>query len=165
MKALNHKEITKKYLLFLLNFTVLLAVTVFCYYLYLRTNQQQARMIVEKQKEHEYIFIKRQELERKLDTLTQYMNTLGTGQVENEEEQERRISRIKNAANQELGRLKENGDPMPYLLFDKALTSASYTSNSKHILLEAKTKEDEKRKELEDCIEADKKFQRKLISN
>lgn len=165
MKALNHKEITKKYLLFLLNFSVLLIITVVCYYFYLKTDQQQARLIIEKQKEHEYIFAKRAELEKKVDTLTQYLTMLADGQGANEEALKNRISIIKNSASQELERLKANGDPFPYLLFDKVIASAGYAFNNRYLLMQTKTKEDQKRQELYDCKDADKRLQTRLNKN
>lgn len=162
MKALNHKEITKKYILFLVNFTVLLAVTVICYFFYLKTDQQQSRMIIEKKNEHDYIFAQRLELEKKVDSLTHYLDILTTDRVGNKEAMEDRINRIKNSALQTLERLKANGDPLPYLLFDKVISSVNYTFNSKHTLLQVKTKEEQKQRELDDCDEVDERLKRKL---
>lgn len=162
MKALNNREINKKYLLFLLNFTVLLTVTVMCYFMYLKADQQQSRMIVEKQKEHEYIFTKRREMEQKIDSLHMYLNMLNTEQVENEAELERRIGNLKNEASQQLERLKANGDPTPFRLFEKILSSIDHARNNKHTLREIIAEEADKQQLLDECMKADARTAKQL---
>jgi hypothetical protein len=162
MKALNHKEVTKKYLLFLLNFTALLAVTVVCYFFYLKADQQQSRLIVEKESEHEYIFTKRQELEQKVDSLLLLLNMTNTNQVGDEAALEHRIAEIQNEATEQLERLKTNGDPVPYLLFEKIVSNVEYALNSKNALRKVREEEAAVQEKLDACKDADNKIKKQL---
>lgn len=164
MKALNSKEITKKYLIFLLNFTVLLACTVVCCFFYLRAGKQQTDMIMEQKRVHDYIFNKRHELSLKVDTLNSYLGMLNTEQVENEVALERKILELKNRVGKELEVLKTNGDPNHYILFDKIITNVDKAIDNKHALQQAITEEEVQKKQLIDCIDANKKVKKELIS-
>ncbi len=164
MKALNSKDITRKYLVFLLNFTVLLAVTVVCCFFYLKADHLQSRMIIEQKKTHEYIFTKRQELALKIDSLNSYLSMLNTEQVANEAELERKIVKLKNTMNAEVELLKSKGDPSHYELFAKIISNVEKAIDNKHALQQALTEEEIQKKRLTDCIDANKKVKKELIS-
>lgn len=164
MKALNHKEINKKYLIFLVNFTVLLACTVTCYFLYLRADKQQSKMILEQQHVHDYIFNKRLQLSLKIDTLNTYLSMLNTEQVENEVALERKILQIRNEARKEVELLKETSDAAYYILFEKIILNVDKAIDNKHALQQAITEEEIQKKRLTDCIDANKKVKKELIS-
>lgn len=162
MKALNNKEITSKYLVFLLNFTVLLLCTIACYFLYLKADKRQSEMIQEQQRAHEYIFNSRQELSGKIDTLNMYLSMLNTNQVENEVALERAILKLKNETSQKLEQLKANGVPSHYVLFDKIVSNVEKAIDNKHAFQQAMTEEEVQKKRLNDCIEANKKVKKEL---
>lgn len=163
MKALNHKEITNKYLLFLLNFTILLMLTVACYYLYLKTNNEQSKMIVEQKKTHDYIFTKRQHFANTIDTLNTYLTMLNTEQVENEVALERTILKLKKQAGKELDALKTEGNASSFVLFDKIIADVEKAIDNKHALQQSITEEEIQKQRLVDCIEANKKVRNELI--
>jgi hypothetical protein len=162
MKSLNDKEITKKYLIFLLNFTVLLAFTVVCYFFYLRADKQQSKMILEQQKAHEAIFSQRKQLMAKIEQIHSYLDMLTTEQVENESALENKILQLKMETSEELRILKANGDPTPYVLFDKIISNIETALSTKQLLQQAKNDEKIQEKRLKDCNEADEKMTREL---
>lgn len=164
MKALNNKEITKKYLIFLLNFTVLLVFTVACCFFYLKAENQQSGMILQQKQVHDYIFNKRQQLSVKIDTLNAYLTMLNTEQVENEVALERTILKLKNEASKDLELLKTNGNPDHYALFDKIISNIEKAIDNKHALEQAITEEEVQKKRLTDCIDANKKVKKELVS-
>jgi hypothetical protein len=163
MKALNSKEITSKYFIFLLNFTVLLLCTTGCYFLYLKADQRQSAMIQEQQRVHEYIFNARQELAGKIDTLNTYLSMLNTNQVENEVALERVILKLKNETSKKLEILKANGVPDHYILFDKIVSNVEKAIDYKHAFQQAMADEEVQKKRLNDCIEANNKVKKELI--
>jgi hypothetical protein len=163
MKSLNDKEITKKYLVFLLNFTVLLACTVVCYFLYLKANGQQSKMIVQQQKAHETIFDERKRLMGKIEQIHSYLDMLTTEQVDNESALENKILQLKMETSEELKTLKANGDPANYVLFDKIISNIEIALSTKQLLQQAKTEERAQEKRLNDCNKADEQMTRELV--
>jgi hypothetical protein len=164
MKALNNKEITNKYLIFLLNFTVLLLCTIGCFFLYLKADKRQSAIILEQKQAHDYIFNSRQELAGKIDTLNSYLSMLNTDQVENEVALERSILKLKNETSKQLEMLKANGVPANYILFDKIVSNVEKAIDSKHACQQAMTDEEVQKKRLNDCIDANKKVKKELVS-
>lgn len=164
MKALNSKEITNKYLLFLLNFTVLLLCTIGCCFLYMKADKRQSAMILEQKQVHDHIFNARQELAGKIDTLNTYLAMLNTEQVENEVALERTILKLKNETSKQLEILKTNGVPTHYILFEKIISNVEKAIDNKHALQQAMTDEEVQKKRLNDCIDANKKVKKELIS-
>ena len=162
MKALNHKEITKKYLIFLLNFTVLLAFTVICCYLYLKAGNQQSQMILEQQKAHEFIFTKRQQLSAKVELINSYLEMLTTEQVDNESALENKIIQLKMEASEDLETLKANGDPHHYVLFEKIFSNVEVAIGNKRLLQQVKGEENIQKKLLEDCNNANEQMTKEL---
>jgi hypothetical protein len=162
MRSLNNKEITKKYLVFLLNFTVLLACTIVCYFLYLKANGQQSKMIVQQQKVHKTIFDERKRLMARIEQIHSYLNMLTTEQVENESALENKILQLKMETSEELKTLKANGDPAHYVLFEKITSNIEVALSTKQLLQQAKTEEKIQEKRLNDCNEADAKITREL---
>ena len=153
MKALNSKEITSKYLIFLLNFSVLLTLTVICYFLFLKADTQQSNMIVQQKRKHEFIFDKRQQLTNKIDTLNRYLLMLNTEQVENEPALKRTIMNIKNEASKQMEQLKSTGDATHYILFDKIIYNVDKAIDFKNEFQKASAEEKRQKQKLDDCIE------------
>jgi hypothetical protein len=162
MKSLNNKEITKKYLVFLLNFTVLLACTVVCYFFYLKANGQQSEMILQQQNVHKNIFDERNRLMAKIEQIHTYLNMLTTEQVENESALENKILQLKMETSEELKTLKANGDPAHYVLFEKIISNIEVALSTKQLLQQAKNEEKIQEKRLNDCNDADEKMTREL---
>ena len=162
MKALNNKEINKKYAIFLLNFTLLLTCTVACYFLYLKAGQQQSRMIVERKQKYDFIFNKRQQLANTIDTLNFYLAKFNTHQVTNEEESERTILRMKNEANTELEVLKKDGDSEYYQLFEKIIGNVEMVIDNKHALGKALEEEKIQTEAYDNCVELNNKAAQEL---
>jgi hypothetical protein len=163
MKALNHKEITNRYLIFLANFTLLLACTVLCWYLYLKTCDVQAAKILEKKNEYDFIFNKQQELSNKIDSLNKFLNMLNTDQVENEVALERTILKIKNETSRDFDVLEANGDKN-YVIFKKIIDNIEKAIDNKKALQQAILDEETQKRKLVDCIDANKKVKKELIS-
>lgn len=163
MKALNYKEINKTYLTFLLNFTILLVVTVVCYFLYLKADNVQTKMIVEEKKAHDVIFAQRQQFSNTIDTLNSYLTMLTTNQVENEVALERSILKLKNRAAKEIQALNAMGNTPYFILFDKIISDIEKTIDNKHKLQQSTADEEAQKKGLVECIEANKKVRNELI--
>lgn len=163
MKALNNKEITNKYLIFLLNFTVLLLCTIGCCFLYLKADKRQSAIIMEQKQAHDYIFNARQELAGKIDTLNTYLSMLNTEQVENEVALERSILKLKNETSKQLEALKANGVPSNYVLFEKIVSNVEKAIDNKHVLQQAISDEEIQKKKLSDCIDLNKKVKKELV--
>ena len=163
MKALNHKEITNKYLIFLAYLTLLLACTVLCWYLYLKTSDAQASKIIEKKNEYDFIFNKRAQLSNKIDSLNTFLNMLNTGQVDNEVALERTILKIKNETSKELDILEADGNGN-YILFKKVIDNIEKAIDNKKALQQAILDEESSKRKLVDCIEANKKVKKELVS-
>lgn len=143
-------------MLFLLNFTVLLGFTVACYFFYLKANQQQSRIIVERRQN------KRQQLANTIDTLNFYLAKFNTGQVTNEEELEHTILRMKNEASADLEAIKKDGDSEYYRLFEKIINSVEMVIDNKHALGKAIEEEKAQTDAYENCVELNNKAAKEL---
>ena len=156
MKALNSKDINNKYFIFLLNFTILLSLTITCYFLFLKADAQQSKMIVKQREKHEYIFDKRQQLTNKIDTLNRYLLLLNTEQVENEPALKRTIMNIKNEAGKQLEQLRATDDATYYILFDKIIKNVDKAIDHKNEFQKASAEEKRQKQKLDECIELNK---------
>ncbi|HSH65171.1 MAG TPA: hypothetical protein VLB84_05090, partial [Bacteroidia bacterium] len=87
-----------------------------------------------------------------------------TEQVENEVALERKILQIRNEARKEVELLKETSDAAYYILFEKIILNVDKAIDNKHALQQAITEEEIQKKRLTDCIDANKKVKKELIS-
>jgi len=164
MKALNYREINRRYVFFLLFLTLLLSLPVLYYFLFINTSRQQINKIIEKKNQFDFVFKKREQLCAKIDTLNNFLNMLNTGQIYNEVALERTILKLKNDALLEIEVLEVN-DPDRYGMFKKLLFDVEKAIDNKKILQQAMTEEEEQKKKLMECIEANKKIKKDIMTN
>lgn len=164
MKALNNKEITNKYLVFLAYFTFLLFFSLLCISLFHKTAESYASVLVEKKNENDFIFNKRMSLSSKIDSLNLFVKLLNTKQVENEGALTRSILKLKNEANDELRVLEVKGKN-DYQLYRKIIAGIEAALDNKKVLQQAKNEEDVQRRKLMECIEANNKAKKALSAN
>ncbi len=157
MKALNGYLIVKKYLIFLGYFSTLLAITLLYSYFYFKTFESYSIELERRQQESDYVNNGKIILSHKIDSLNNFIKLLNTKQVQNETALERSIINLKNGAVRTITDL-EKVDDYDFKLQKTIIYNVEAALEIKRNLSQAKSEEENSRKKLFECIEANKKM-------
>ena len=157
MKALNESVIIKKYLVFLGYFSILLIVTLLFGYFYLKTCDSYLVELEKGKQDWNYLNIGKASLSNKIDSLNYFMKLLNTKQVQNEIALERSIIMLKNDAVKKITELEMLED-IDLKLQKTIVYNIEIALENKRNLHQAKSEEENNRKKLLECIDANKKM-------
>lgn len=163
MKPLNNKEITTTYLSFLGYFSLLLLATMLCIHLFHKTSEAYTKSLMKRKSHNDLLLAKKAELSFKIDSLNGMMKMLNTAQVKNEAALERAILKVKKEAIADLDFLETDGI-VSYPLHRKIIQGVEFTLDLKKGVDQAMKAEGSQRKKLFECIDANSKAQKALIT-
>ena len=156
MKALNHKEITNNYMIFLGYFSAFLIATILCAFFYHQTYKSYLFEVQKKKTELDHQKKENQILTQKIDSLNMLLKLLNTYQVQNEVALERSIIKLKNSSIKQISKLEEDGNSN-YKLEKNIVFNIETALENKRNFQQVKAEEEFSRKKLLECIEANKK--------
>jgi hypothetical protein len=164
MKALNHSEITQKYLTFLAYFSVLLFFSVSCGYFFNKTCEAQTNALLVKKNDYDFAFRSTTSLSVKIDSLNLLLKLVNTGKVGNEQALEKAILALNNETSIELDHLEQTQQGN-YTLYRKFVLGVANALDGKKSFQSILEEEKTLNKKLNECRKANEKVEKSLLAN